>query len=50
MAKIQNGQHDVKVEDWPKLSGVQFWLQVSMLTSQVIIAIFVIFDNGRNPR
>ena len=24
----------------------QYWLQVSMLTPSVIIAIFVIFDNG----
>ena len=42
MAKIQDGWYDVKVEDWPKLSGVQFWLQVSMLPLWVIIATFVI--------
>ena len=38
-----------KVEDWPRLSGVQFWFQVSMLTSQVLIAVLEISDNGQNP-
>ena len=30
------------------LVGVQFWLQASMLTPQVIIAVFVSFGNGQN--
>ena len=46
MAAIQDGQHYVNIEDWPKLGGVQFLLQVSMLTLWVIIAIFVIYTNG----
>ena len=42
MAAIQDGQQYVKVEDWPTLSGVWFWLQVFMLTQCFVIAIFVI--------
>ena len=39
MAAIQDGKHYVEVEYWPKLSGVQFLLQVSMLTLWVVIAV-----------
>ena len=46
MAEYQDGWHHVKVEDWSKLSGVQFWLQVSMLIPWVVIAISVISGNG----
>ena len=50
MAAIQDGLHDIKVEDWPKLCGVWFLLQVSMLILWVIIAVFVISGNGCHPR
>ena len=50
VAEIQDGQHNTKVEDWPKLSGIQFGLQVSMLTLRVIIAKFVMSVNDWNPR
>ena len=36
---FQDGRYYVKVEDWPKLSGIQYLLLVSMLTLWVIIAI-----------
>ena len=36
----------LKLKIDPKLSGVWFWLQVSMLTLCVIIAVFVISHNG----
>ena len=39
MAAIQNSQYHIEVEDWPKLSGVQFLLQVSTLTLWVTEAI-----------
>ena len=29
MATIQDVQQNVEVEDWPKLSGVRFFMQVS---------------------
>ena len=38
---IQDGWHYVKVENWPKLSGVWFWFQVSMLILWVIIAVLL---------
>ena len=45
MAAIQDGQQDgwqhVEMEDWPKLIGVQFLLQVSILNAIVVVAIFV---------
>ena len=45
MAVIQDGQqdgwHHVKMEDWHKLIGVQFLLQVTILNAIVIVAIFV---------
>ena len=47
---IQDGQWHVKVKDWPKLSGVQFSLQVSMFNGRAMTAIFVISGNIWHPR
>ena len=38
----QDHQQDVQVEDWPKLSGVWFLMQVSFLNARAIVVIFVI--------
>ena len=39
MAAIKDGRQHIQVEDLPKLSGVQFLLQVPILNNRSIIAI-----------
>ena len=46
MADIQDGGQHVKVVDCPKLSGVRFLLQVHIIYSREMAAIFVILSNG----
>ena len=46
MADIQDGGQHVKVVDCPKLSGVRFLLQVHIIDSREMAAIFVILSNG----
>ena len=50
MDAIQDSWQHVQVQDWPKLNGVWFWMNFSVLHREVLIAIFVIFDNGFHPR
>ena len=50
MASIQDGQEHVQIEDWPKLSGVWFLVEVFGLNGLGMAAIFVIFVNGYHPR
>ena len=40
MAAIQDGQQQVQIKDWPKLSGVHFLLHVSISNGWTMTAIF----------
>ena len=46
MAAIQDGHHHVLAEDWPKLSGAQFLLQVFIFNSRAIAPNFMISSNN----
>ena len=46
----QDGWKHVQVGDWPKLSGVWFLLQISILNHRALVAIAVVFNNGCHPK
>ena len=48
MADIQDGWYPryVHVEDWHKVNGILFLLKVFILNGRIMVATFVIFNNG----